>query len=106
MVVLAVALTDPCIMCFRYWCKLPEVKQKEQEQRRESQAATNRLRMKLYQQVSDMRQIHKSNVCESFTNSSPYYIESSRKIKKTEEMKKKQQTRTLIDSFVVKQCPT
>lgn len=40
-----------CVCC-RYWCKLPEVQQKEQEERRASQAATNRLRMKLYQQVS------------------------------------------------------
>ena len=47
----------PCVcvcvcVCVRYWGKLPEVKQKEQEQRRESEAATNRLHMKLYQQVS------------------------------------------------------
>lgn len=40
-----------CCVCFRYWCKLPEVQQKIQEQKRESEAATNRLRMKLYQQV-------------------------------------------------------
>jgi hypothetical protein len=34
----------------KYWCKLPEVQQKVREQKRESEAATNRLRMKLYQQ--------------------------------------------------------
>lgn len=39
-------------MCVRYWCKLPEVQQKAREQKKASEAATNRLRMKLYQQVS------------------------------------------------------
>lgn len=33
----------------RYWRELPEVKKKAEEERRKREAATNRLRMKIYQ---------------------------------------------------------
>lgn len=36
----------------RYWEQLPEVKEKEREEKRRSQAATNRLRVQLYQKVA------------------------------------------------------
>jgi len=35
----------------RYWHQLPEVRQKVTQEKRRSEAATNRLRVKLYQKV-------------------------------------------------------
>ena len=42
-----------CSACLptRYWSNLSEVKQKVREQQKKREMATNRLRMKLYQQV-------------------------------------------------------
>lgn len=37
---------------FRNWNNLPEVKAKEKKEKREREAATNRLRARLYQKVS------------------------------------------------------
>ena len=39
------------LLVHRYWHRLPEVQQKVTREKRKSEAATNRLRVKLYQKV-------------------------------------------------------
>ena len=42
------------LLVHRYWHRLPEVQQKVRQEKRKSEAATNRLRVKLYQKVDKL----------------------------------------------------
>ena len=45
------------LLVHRYWHCLPEVQQKVRQEKRKSEAATNRLRVKLYQKVEKLSSV-------------------------------------------------